>query len=144
MLEVCILTTADHQLIIVMSGALSNKQVSRLLSPSGVQLCAGAAGDTAGPVLQPVAAVQRLQQPQVSQPSPSWPGDERVLFTVLGLPNDIFLPRRDVNEAILDAAVMLEAPRASLNILCASRSAATPLQGCDDECVHPLPCPDAT
>ncbi len=28
---------------------------------------------------------------------------------------------RDVNEAILDAAVMLQAPRASLNVLCASR-----------------------
>lgn len=30
---------------------------------------------------------------------------------------------RDVSEAILDVAAMLQAPRASLNVLCASRCA---------------------
>lgn len=48
---------------------------------------------------------------------------QRDLYYSLSQQSTIFNCPRDVNESILDVAVMLQAPRASLNILCASRGA---------------------
>ena len=82
---------------------------------------AGAAGNTARSLLQS-AAISYLHHAQVVQLLCRTDAQKSGYHAAIyGPTGSSVLLCRDVNEAILDAAVMLEAPRASLNILCASR-----------------------